>query len=45
MRDTLPNQAPAPNRRARVPLSGAGSLVHGFYAPATSPAAVGEARC
>ena len=39
-----PNQAPAPNRRPRFPLSGVGEFDDLICAPPASPAAVGEAQ-
>jgi hypothetical protein len=36
------NQAPAPNRRPRLPLGGLHHLVYLFCVPPASPAAVGE---
>jgi hypothetical protein len=38
-----PNQAPAPNRRPRLPLGGMPEFEYRFCAPPGAPAAVGEA--
>jgi hypothetical protein len=38
------NEAPAPNRRQRIPLSGVGIFGRHLCAPPASAAAVGEAH-
>jgi hypothetical protein len=40
----MANQAPAPNRRPRFPLSGLGEFGRPICAPPASQAAVGEAQ-